>query len=636
VSPTVRVVSGYVWGLAFVGVALKLKKKYEGYSSVLMGGGLCVLYFITYIAWSYYSMLPQMAAFGLMLLFTAAIVYIATWYNRIIIAHLGQVGAYAIPFLLSDNSGRYAVLFTYIAIVNAGILVLSFYKYWKSLFHVAFILTWLIYIGWFFFDYTDSKHFTIGVSFLLLFFVMFYGTFLAYKLVKKEQYGMGDIYLLLSNAFVFYAMGYAIMEDHASLQDSKGLFTVVNALIHFGISLLLRKMKLADRALYYLVLGLVIVFLAIAVPIQFDGNWVTLLWTAEAVLLFIIGRARRVAAYEKLAVPLTILAVGSLVHDWVYRGWSTDDLPAFANINFMIALLVAGALGAITWLNFRPKGRTDTKDTAVYALFFDYAVPALLLLLSYVMFVVEINFYFQDIGPEVYTGNSNAGLRELRRFTAQVVFLYSTLFVGILLVVYKRWIRSEWIIFPALMGVVFLGVFLVVNVLSMSNTLVTDHIAGRDTGYFGAWPIVLRYLMLGGMVAVYIAGSKEISKSMQEPMVRQLWWLWMYVVLLTAISYEYLHWTNVAASDKQYKVGLSIVWGLYALGLVIYGIWKKLKYIRLAAIVLFVATIIKLFFYDLAGAGTITKTISFISLGVILLLVSYLYNRYKDSLFGSG
>jgi uncharacterized membrane protein len=41
-----------------------------------------------------------------------------------------------------------------------------------------------------------------------------------------------------------------------------------------------------------------------------------------------------------------------------------------------------------------------------------------------------------------------------------------------------------------------------------------------------------------------------------------------------------------------------------------------------------------LFIYDLDKAGTVAKTVSFISLGAILLLVSYLYNRYKEVLFG--
>jgi uncharacterized membrane protein len=634
VSPLVRVISGYVWGLVFMGVALKLKKKYEGYSSVLMGGGLCVLYFMTYIAWSFYNMLPQLAAFGLMLLFTATIVYMAIWYNRIIIAHLGQVAAYAIPFLLSDDSGRYAMLFTYIAIVNAGILVLSFYKYWKSLFHVAFALTWLIYIAWFAFQYNDGLHFGMGVGFLLLFFIMFYATFLSYKLVKKEQFGLGDIYLLLSNAFVFYAIGYAMLEQHPSWDNMKGAFTVVNALIHLGVSLLIRKLKLADRALYYLVLGLVIVFAAIAVPVQFDGNWVTLLWTAEAVLLFVIGRTRQVAAYEKLAAPLTLLAAGSQAQDWINYNAGYNGPYFFFNITFITALLVAGALGTITWFNYHKKWRITQKEKTLYQLFFDFVVPALLLLACYFLFYVDINQYFMDKEPVLEKMKPDAGFLELRHTVTNVQFLYTEVFIIALLIVYRRWIRSEWLVFPALLGIFFLSIFLVIEILPSSNNLLADYFAHRDTGYFGPWNIVLRYLILGGMAGVYLMGSREISTSMREPTIRKFWWLWMYLVLLVTISYEYLNWAAVSGSDKQYKVGLSIIWGLYALALVIYGIWKKLKYIRLAAIVLFIATIIKLFVYDLAGAGTITKTVSFISLGVILLLVSYLYNRYKEALFG--
>jgi uncharacterized membrane protein len=70
--------------------------------------------------------------------------------------------------------------------------------------------------------------------------------------------------------------------------------------------------------------------------------------------------------------------------------------------------------------------------------------------------------------------------------------------------------------------------------------------------------------------------------------------------------------------------------------LVVLGIRKKQKHLRLAGIALFMITLIKLFMYDLAGAGTITKTVSFISLGVLLLVVSFLYNKYKDVLFGDG
>jgi uncharacterized membrane protein len=73
--------------------------------------------------------------------------------------------------------------------------------------------------------------------------------------------------------------------------------------------------------LFYLVSGLVLVFITIAIPVQLDGNWVTLLWAGEAALLFWIGRTKNVPVYEKLSYLLMILAFISILHDWttVYK-----------------------------------------------------------------------------------------------------------------------------------------------------------------------------------------------------------------------------------------------------------------------------------------------------------------------------
>jgi uncharacterized membrane protein len=87
---------------------------------------------------------------------------------------------------------------------------------------------------------------------------------------------------------------------------------------------------------------------------------------------------------------------------------------------------------------------------------------------------------------------------------------------------------------------------------------------------------------------------------------------------------------DILGSDQSYKLGLSILWGTYSLLLISLGIWKKRKYLRVAAIVLFGVTLIKLFLYDIASLNTISKTIVFVSLGVLLLIISFLYNKYKD------
>jgi len=59
-----------------------------------------------------------------------------------------------------------------------------------------------------------------------------------------------------------------------------------------------------------------------------------------------------------------------------------------------------------------------------------------------------------------------------------------------------------------------------------------------------------------------------------------------------------------------------------------------LGYLHIAAIVFFTATLIKLFFFDISHLDTISKTIVFISLGVLLLSISFLYTKYREVLSG--
>jgi uncharacterized membrane protein len=66
---------------------------------------------------------------------------------------------------------------------------------------------------------------------------------------------------------------------------------------------------------------------------------------------------------------------------------------------------------------------------------------------------------------------------------------------------------------------------------------------------------------------------------------------------------------------------------------VIIGIWKRKKHLRIAAIGLFAITLMKLFFYDLTHLDTIAKTIVFVSLGILLLIISFLYNKYRHLIY---
>jgi uncharacterized membrane protein len=98
-------------------------------------------------------------------------------------------------------------------------------------------------------------------------------------------------------------------------------------------------------------------------------------------------------------------------------------------------------------------------------------------------------------------------------------------------------------------------------------------------------------------------------------------------------SSELINWMDIFKAEQSYKFGLSILWGVYSLLLISLGIWKGSKHLRIGAIVLFGATLLKLFFYDISHLSTLSKTIVFIALGILLLIISFLYNKYKHLIF---
>ena len=93
ISPLTRIILGYMMGIGLLGFGIKLKPKFEDYSAVLVSGAISIFYFITYFAYSFYGLIPQALAFVMMLILTVFAVFTAIKYNRVVIAHIGLIGA---------------------------------------------------------------------------------------------------------------------------------------------------------------------------------------------------------------------------------------------------------------------------------------------------------------------------------------------------------------------------------------------------------------------------------------------------------------------------------------------------------------------------------------------------------------
>lgn len=655
ISPLTRIILGYLAGAGLLGFAIYLKKNYEKFSAGLLSGAMAIFYFVTFMGYDFYGLFPKEMAFGLMVAFTIFTVVSSLNYDRQIIAHIGLVGAYAVPFLLSDGSGKVMILFIYMAIINLGILAISIKKYWKWLYINAFSLTWLVVLAWYAGKYNQAEHFSLTLIFSTLFFLIFYISFLAYKINKKEMFNAGDVILMLLNSFIFYGIGFATLSTNIQTENLVGLFTLGQAIIHFGVSVILYKNKLADRNLFYLASGLVLVFITIAVPVQLDGNWVTLIWSLQAALLFWIGRTKKVAVYESLSFPLMVLASFSMIQDWglalsastgVYdyeteKTVLNEVLPIF-NVIFLTSVIFAASFLGINFINKSDKYVSALEEKASsFVSFITIIITTTLLFALYLPLAVELIIYFNQIFelskleimaeggyPDVFYNH------DIRHYQLVWLLNYTLLFfIGLGFYCIKKVEIQMPVILYYLASAMVLFIFMTGGLFELSelrDSYISQHLGKYyEIGIFNLMIRYISYLLVAGLlVTLFRLAKQDFLKFDLTPFFDFI----LHVSVMWLLSAELIHVLSLSGNSDTYKLGLSILWGAYSLFVVVLGIWKKKKYLRIGGLVWFGITFAKLFLYDIAALSTISKTIVFVSLGTLLLIISFLYNKYTDKI----
>lgn len=333
ISEGMRIALAYAAGITLYGLSLWLKKKYKSFSAILISGAMASLYFTTYAAFVYYQIFSFFIAFIFMILLTFYTVYEALRYNRQEIALLGLVGAYAIPFLISQNNDRADLFFLYITLINIGIIFLSIKKDWKSVGWVTQAITWLLFIGWAATRF-DFQMQWVGFLFMIVFFLLFLVNELSVKIFYRKRLHPGDAYAIVLNNVALYiaslfVIGYSFTNTNIALITFclSALIATQAITIHF----LWKEENLVTRMLAALAVFLFIVFIAV----NWDGVIVTLLWLLTAVSIFSIGVYRKSVPVRMTSILLMGLTLLKLV---------LLDSISFSAVQKIIAYVVLGVL----------------------------------------------------------------------------------------------------------------------------------------------------------------------------------------------------------------------------------------------------------------------------------------------------
>ena len=644
ISPLARIVLAYLAGLILFLVAYRLRPKYPSLSAVILGGAMAIVYFSTYAAHQFYQLMGQMSAFGVMGAITVLTVWQALLYQRQSIAIGGLVGAYSIPFLLSHGEDNPVFLFSYISIVNCGILYIAFQRNWRYLRPLAFVISWFLLAFWCLETAVSLSSLRIGLGFLSVFFLVFYGMWLVEKLRQAPQtaptFGAGTVFYLFFNAFLYVVLGYFRLnfEDYHRFQ---GLFVLFNIALHLGVSYLLFR-RFAQAPPFAFVSWLAIVLFLLFFPVQFDGLNITLGWAAALVGLFWIGRSKRLPVYEMgslLLLPLLLLRlwVDNTTH---YYGYDPEvpetRIAALFSPVFFTNILIIAAVVAVYFLHRRSTRDRAEGPTPVEKIlpFWGDALIVIATVLLYVVFFHEISCYFDQRYADSVRMESMLRNEDLQAFKVVWLLHYTMAFVAGLNVVVARKFRQVWVEHTlGVLSTFVVGLFLTLGLYAL-GTLKNSYLAQDPAFPPGPWHLYLRYVSMALLAVLLWTGYRLLRPAFEKtPALKSVFDLVLHGTILWVAGSELIHWMErYGLHDQSYKMALSILFGAYALMMVFMGIQRNARHLRVAAIALFGATLFKLLLYDLAHLSTISKTIVLVSLGSLLLVISYLYNRFSDKI----
>ena len=630
-NETARVLLGIAGGLVLIAAGEYFRNRFGVWAQTVAGGGIAILYLSVYGAFALYALIPTELAFGAFAIITLAGALLSLRHEAVGVAVLAIFGGFATPLLLQDELPDQRWLLLYVLVLDVGVLALAGFRNWRWF----TLLAWagsLILFGFWQMELDPSTALAqIGITAIFLVFV---AATVAFHLVRKQAVGPADLALVTLNAAGYYGISYALMND--PYDDWMGGFTALVAVFYVALGAACRLRGPEQLNLTLFSAGIAVVLAILAVPIQFGGPWISLAWGVEGLVLLFLSfhlrmRELRWAGYAMFVVN----ALWLLTRDTPNA--LNEDYTPFLN-QYMISYAASIVLPVLAgwYLHLR---RADLESGE------DKAIP---------LFAIRAAIFAAAVIPVQVDG-----------VWIPIAWAVEAV-LALVLAVRLRMVELRWFGYGLL--------------AAMLVRLVGIDTFDVDLGTFR--PVAnLRFLAFAvGIVALYVAGWMALrhrseynppstaDEGTTSPLsaddettshiapeesttsrIARLDTQSAFAVLLALanlLTLWLLSWEVVASADSDFfalsrdasenvaSLGLSLLWAIYAAVLLVLGVARRLRWVRIAGLALLALPVVKLFAYDSGTLEQEYRVIAFIALGLLLLAGGLLYQRYSTAVRG--
>ncbi len=351
-------------GIAAGGIALllwgwRIRITRPGIALPVQGAALAILMLVTFGAFKLYHLIPAGPTFALLLVLVAFTCILAVLQDALWLAIFGITGGFAVPILLSTGGGSHIALFSYYALLNAGILAIALRRSWRVLNVLGFLFTFIIGTVWGVRSYSP-EHYESSQGFLILFLLFYIAIAVIYawrEAPRLKSYVDGT--LVFGVPTVAMGLQYALVKDvHLGMAFSALALGLLYALT---ASVLWKLKRESLRLLVESFFALAVVFGTLAIPLAFDGRWTSAAWALEGAGIIWIGLRQRQPLVWRFGVLVQIGSWIAFLNTLV----GMNIVAALAS-NIGLGFLLLGASGVFLGVVFRQHliNDQDLDDTA--------------------------------------------------------------------------------------------------------------------------------------------------------------------------------------------------------------------------------------------------------------------------------
>lgn len=689
VGPTGRVLLSAFTSLVMLAGGIRLMgREYRPLGQGLAAIGLAGLYVTAFGAHDFYGLIPKTAAGLFMVVVTGCGVAIADRLDGRLLATLAWIGGYLTPVLLATGEDRAESLFAYLLLLGAGALVLDHRKPWPETVPLAFFGTMALYAGWFG-QHFRPERFEVAVVGL----VLFTGLFALGMARKERSVGLGFVLLVAAAwAAAFVAsvdrpeivLVLSLGLTTLALREARrfGFFLAIVAAVAAAIPLLAwsgafyRPERFGIAAAW--LVGAMLLFVVHALPDPTEAT----IFPAVALMAGGLGAVGLAGTTDRPLALLGLLTAQVGLAVLVRARWSWAETggvvmaalavmawfdsyykPDRAGEALLLALPVAGlyllslvARGLVVGEPIGPAGVSGHLATAAFAwtmlyrVFYDehpdwLGAASIGLAATYlVLGLLALRRRPLDVRQGRVTLGLAAGFVTLA-IPVQLGLHGITLAWGIEGVL-LLWLGTRFASSLTRLGGYAVLALTVLRLLVRHLPLHVGPFEPILNPSFGTWLAIVALLGLGLVVTREMRRTGEKLDGLLGPVASVLALVMLFGLLTgeTQLTFDQQARTAQSSGDaaaaqaarRGGPLAVSFLWTLFATGLLSGGLGLRNRPLFYAGYALFALTAAKVVLVDLATFPTLYRMLSFLPLGVLLLVGAWLNLRFRARLLPPG